>query len=79
MFHVSADPPPTGGQDPIRRVLFVTGADQTPRKLLEIIRERNATQGQPAAQRADLRFDQTTAGQIYVINKADGVIRVILK
>lgn len=77
MFHVSADQLPKGGQDPIRRVLFVTAPGETPRKFLQIIQEKNAAQGKPAAQRADLRFDLTTAGQIFVLNKADGTIRVI--
>ncbi len=77
MFHVSADQPPKGGQDPIRRVLFRTGAGSAPRALLEIIREKNAAQGKPPAQRADLRFDLASAGQIFVLNKADGTIRVI--
>jgi glucose/arabinose dehydrogenase len=77
MFHVSADQLPQGGQDPIRRVLFVTAPGETPRKLLQIIQEKNAAQGKPAAQRADLRFDLTTAGQIFVLNKADGTLRVI--
>jgi glucose/arabinose dehydrogenase len=77
MFHVSADQLPKGGQDPIRRVLFVTAPGETPRKLLQIIQEKNAAQGKPAAARADLRFDQTSAGQIFVLNKADGTIRVI--
>jgi len=77
MFHVSADQLPKGGQDPIRRVLFVTAPGETPRKFLQIIQEKNAAQGKPAAQRADLRFDLTTGGQIFVLNKADGAIRVI--
>jgi glucose/arabinose dehydrogenase len=77
LFHVSADQLPKGGQDAIRRVLFVTAPGAAPRKFLEIIREKNAAQGKPAAQRADLRFDLTSAGQIFVLNKADGTIRVI--
>ena len=66
-----------GGQDDLRRLLFVTAPGETPRKLLQIIQEKNAAQGKPAAQRADLRFDLTSAGQIFVLNKADGTIRVI--
>jgi glucose/arabinose dehydrogenase len=37
LFHVSADDLPKGGQDAIRRVLFITGAGTTPRTFLEII------------------------------------------
>jgi hypothetical protein len=61
----------------LRRVLFVTAPGAAPRKFLQIIQEKNVAQGKPAAQRADLRFDLTPAGQIYVLNKADGTIRVI--
>ncbi|MNC94275.1 hypothetical protein D3C83_110890 [compost metagenome] len=77
LFHVSADNLPKGGQDAIRRVLFRTAPDAAPRKLLEIIQEKNRAQGKPAATRADMRFDMNAAGQIFVLNKADGTIRVI--
>ena len=79
MFHVSADNLPQGGQDAIRRVLFVTAPGATPRKLLEIIQEKNRAQGKTPATRADLRFDANAAGQIFVLNKADGTLRVIEK
>ena len=77
MFHVSADNLPKGGQDAIRRVLFVTAPGVAPRTLLAIIQEKNVAQGKPAAARADLRFDANAAGQIFLLTKADGVIRVI--
>ena len=77
VFHVSADTLPKGGQDAIRRVLFVTAPGETPRPVLEIIREKNRTQGKTVAQRADLRFDMTAAGRIFLLNKADGTIRVM--
>ena len=77
MFHVSADALPKGGQDAIRRVLFVTAAGAAPRHLLEIIQEKNRAQGKAAATRADMRFDANAAGQIFLLNKADGTIRVI--
>ncbi len=77
LFHVSADDLPKGGQDAIRRVLFRTAAGRAPRHLLEIIQEKNRAQGKTAATRADMRFDANAAGQIFVLNKADGIIRVI--
>ena len=77
MFHVSADNPPRGGQDPIRRVLFTTEGNDTPRPLLAIVQEKNKAQGKTPAARADMRFYPTAAGRIFVLNKADGVIRVI--
>ena len=51
VFHVSADELPRGGQDAIRRVLFVTAAGAAPRTLLEIIQEKNRAQGKTAATR----------------------------
>ena len=77
MFHVSADDLPKGGQDAIRRVLFVTAPGAAPRTFLQIIQEKNAAQGKTVTTRADLRFDANAAGQIFVLNKADGTIRVI--
>ena len=77
MFHVDADRLPQGGQDPIRRVLFATPGSAAPRHLLAIIQEKNKTQGKAPAARADMRFYGTQAGQLFVLNKADGVIRVI--
>ena len=77
MFHVSADQLPKGGQDPIRRVLFKTATNATPRTFLQVIQEKNAAQGKPPATRADLRFDMASGGRVFVLNKADGVIRLI--
>ena len=77
LFHVSADDLPKGGQDAIRRVLFRTAPGAAPRHLLEIIQEKNRAQGKTVATRADMRFDMNAAGQIFVLNKADGTIRVI--
>jgi len=79
LFHVSADDLPKGGQDAIRRVLFVTAPGAAPRTILQIIQEKNGVQRKAVAQRADMRFDANAAGQIFVLNKADGTIRVIEK
>ncbi len=79
LFHVSADDLPKGGQDAIRRVLFVTTPGAAPRTFLEIIQEKNRAQGKTPATRADLRFDANAAGQIFLLNKADGTLRVIEK
>jgi hypothetical protein len=79
MFHVSLDNLPNGGQDAIRRVLFVTSPGAAPRTFLEIIQEKNKAQGKAPATRADLRFDANAAGQIFLLNKADGTLRVIEK
>jgi glucose/arabinose dehydrogenase len=77
LFHVSADNLPRGGQDAIRRVLFVAGSETAPRPLLAIIQEKNRAQGKTPAARSDMRFFANAAGQIFLLNKADGTIRVI--
>jgi len=76
LFHVSADNLPKGGQDPIRRVLFVTAAGAAPRTLLDIIQEKNRAQSKEPATRADMRFDADSSGRVFLLNKADGTVRV---
>lgn len=76
IFYVDADDLPKGGQDPIRRILFNDkGAKKT---LLELIKEKNTAQGKTPAVRADLRFGMGPQGQIFVLNKRDGIIRLIV-
>jgi acetyl esterase/lipase/glucose/arabinose dehydrogenase len=77
MFHVSADTLPTGGQDAIRLVRFVTAPGAPPKPVLEIIQDKNRAQSKTVAFRGDVRFDATSDGRIFVLNKADGTIRVI--
>ena len=76
IFAVSADNLPHGGQDAMRRVML--NDKGTPKTLLQLIRERNAAQGRPAAPRADLRLGVGPEGQIFVLNKADGIIRLLV-
>lgn len=73
IFYVNADKPPQGGQDAIRRVLL--NDNGTAKTYLQIIREKNATQQRMPATRADLRFAEGPDGQIFLLNKRDGVIR----
>jgi hypothetical protein len=77
ILYVSADVLPKGGQDPIRRVLLRVGTTQ--KTALEVIQERNKAQGKPPATRADLRLSLGHEGQIFLLNKADGVIRVLTR
>jgi hypothetical protein len=76
IFYISADDLPKGGQDPIRRILLNDGG--TARTLLDVIKATNVRQGKPPATRADLRFGLGPDGQIFLLNKADGVIRVLV-
>ena len=77
MFAVPADDLPEGGQAPIRRVLFNEGSEV--RTLLELIQAKNVVQGRDPATRADLRFHPASDGRIYLLNKADGTIRVLAR
>jgi hypothetical protein len=76
IFHLDADNLPVGGQAPIRRILL---NDKGTRKtLLELIREKNAAQGRKPAPRADLRLGVGPQGQIFILNKRDGVVRLLV-
>jgi hypothetical protein len=79
LFHVSADDLPKGGQDAIRRVLFITAPGTEPRTFLKIVQEKNRAQGKTEAARADMRFDADSSGQIFMLNKADGTLRIIAR
>lgn len=76
IFYVNADKLPNGGQDAIRQILF---NDKGTRKtLLQLIGEANARQGKEQALRADLRFGEGLQGEIFILNKHDGIIRKIV-
>jgi hypothetical protein len=64
---IDADNLPKGGQAPISRILFNDGG--VSKTVLQLIKEK------PAG-RADLRFGQGPNGQIFVLNKRDGAIRL---
>jgi hypothetical protein len=77
IFYVHADKLPDGGQDAIRRIVFDDKGQ--PKTLLQLIREKNAAQGKPPANRADLRFGAGPEGQVFVLNKRDGTIRLLVR
>ena len=76
VFHVPADDLPAGGQAPIRRVLLNHRGEA--KTLLALIREKNAEQGRQPAGRADLRFGSGPGDQVFLLNKQDGVVRVLV-
>jgi glucose/arabinose dehydrogenase len=77
IFYVSADRLPSGGQGAIRRVLLNDGG--APKTLLDIIRAKRVAQGRDPANRADLRFGFGPDDQLFLLNKADGVIRLVTR
>jgi hypothetical protein len=77
IVHVSANDVPDGGQAPLRRVLL-RGADAEPRTLLDIVQAKNREQGRDPSPRADLRFGAGPDNQVLILNKHDGVIRLLV-
>lgn len=76
IFHIDADAPANGGQSAIRRILLIDGGKQ--KTLLQVINDKFAQAGKPAAQRADLRFGFGPQQEIFVLNKRDGIIRLLV-
>ena len=75
IFYVNADKLPPGGQNAIRRVVIGTEGDF--KTVLQVIQAKNLAQGKKPATRADLRINPGPANQIFLLNKGDGVIRVV--
>jgi glucose/arabinose dehydrogenase len=76
IFYIHADKLPNGGQDRIRRVLLHEGGES--KTLLQLIREKNGRQGRTPAARADLRFAAGPDGRVFLLNKHDGTIRLLV-
>ena len=75
IFYVSADTLPSGGQDPIRRILL--GPVGSAKTMLQVIQEKNQAQGKKPATRSDLRLSPGPDNQVFLLNKGDGTIRVL--
>lgn len=76
VFYLPADDLPHGGQGAVRRVLF--SSDGQARTLLQLIQAKNIEQGKDPASRADLRFGTGPEDEILLLNKADGLIRMLV-
>ncbi|MGE0161120.1 MAG: sorbosone dehydrogenase family protein [Gemmatimonadales bacterium] len=71
VFAIPADALPNGGQDAIRRVLF---RDEGQAKtLLQLIQKHV-----PGANQPDLRLNAGPEGAVFLLNKADGIVRQIV-
>ena len=76
IFYVDADNLPTGGQDAIRRILL--NDDGTAKTLLQVVQEKNREQGREPATRADLRYGAGPDNRVFIMNKEDGIIRLLV-
>lgn len=76
LWAISADDLPDGGQEPIHRVMLRDGL--TPKNLLELVQDKNTEQGRDPAIRADLRLGVGPEGQPFVLNKHDGIVRMLV-
>lgn len=76
IFYVQADNPPNGDQAAIRRVLLKDGGEL--KTLLQLIQAKNLEQGREPATRADFRLGSGPNGQVFLLNKRDGVIRLLV-
>ena len=74
LFYVDADKLPGGGQN-FHRILFNDKGDV--KTLLQIIKDKNTQQGRMPANRADLRMGAGPNGRLFVLNKHDGIIRLL--
>lgn len=76
VFHVPADGLRSGGQAPVRRVLFRSGGGTS--TYLELIRAKTVEQRREPATRADLVFGRGPEGRVFLLNKWDGIVREIV-
>ena len=74
IFYISADGASAGTQDVIRRILLNDG-----KTMLQLIQAKNEAQGKKPATRSDLRLGESADGKVFLLNKQDGVIRVLTR
>ena len=77
VFAFSADDLPGGGQGAIHRILFNNG--EGPRTLLQLIQEKNIAQETGPAGRADMRLGVGPESEVFLLNKSDGMIRLVVQ
>jgi hypothetical protein len=76
IFYVPADKLPAGGQDGIRRILLNEGGQA--KTFLQVIQAKVAREKKAPTGRADLRFGAGPNGQLFLLNKHDGTIRLLI-
>ncbi len=76
IFHIDADDLPSGGEEGIGRVLL--NDDGEAKTLLQLVREKNREQGRDPSDNVDLRMGSGPEGQVLLLNKFDGTIRMLV-
>lgn len=76
LLYIDADAQNNGGQAAIRRIMLNDAG--TAKTFLQVIQDTNTANGKDPASRADLRFGYGPDNQIYLLNKHDGVIRLLV-
>ena len=76
MFYIDADNLPNGGQEAIRRILLRDNGES--KTFFQIVQDKNVEQGKPPTARADLRFGTGPDGRLFLLNKHDGIIRLLV-
>jgi hypothetical protein len=75
LFYVEADKLPKGGQN-FHRILFNDKGEA--KTLVQLIQAKNVQQGKTPATRADVRFGVGPNQQIFILDKRDGTIRLLV-
>lgn len=80
IFYFDADNLPNGGNQGFRRIMLHDPESESgePKTYLELIQQKNAEQGREPAHRTDLRFGTGPDNQVFLLNKQDGTIRVLV-
>lgn len=75
LFTLDVDSDPLdGGQDGLRELQPI-GPSGQPVRLLNLINAARSSRGLGTTNRADIRFGINTPGEMYILNKRDGIIR----
>ena len=77
IFYFDADSLPDGGLDGIRRILLKDDNEE-PKTYAELIQEKIIKQGRDPSPITDLRFGSGPDDQVFLLNKKDGTIRLLV-
>lgn len=76
ILYIDADNLPEGGEEHVRRILL--NDDGQAKTLLQLVREKTQAQGRGPAGNVDLRIGTGPGGRVFLLNKFDGTIRVLV-